>query len=69
VATGYRGTVSFSSSDLTAVLPAKYTFTSADSGVHTFTATLKTVGSQWLKVIDTANSVLVALESGIQVIT
>jgi hypothetical protein len=67
VATGYRGAVSFSSSDLKAVLPAKYTFTSADKGTHTFTATLNTLGTQWLKVIDTANSVLVGLESGIKV--
>jgi hypothetical protein len=63
VATGYRGTVSFSSSDLKAVLPAKYTFTSADKGTHTFTATLNTLDTQWLKVIDTANGVLVGLES------
>ncbi len=46
VDTGYTGTVHFSSSDSLAVLPADYTFTAADAGVHTFTATLKTAGPQ-----------------------
>jgi probable HAF family extracellular repeat protein len=64
---GYRGTVSFSSSDPRAVLPARYTFTSADHGVHAFTVTLNTPGTQWLKVMDAADSVLAGLESGIQV--
>ena len=39
VATGYAGTVHFTSSDGAAVLPANSTLT---SGVKTFTATLKT---------------------------
>ncbi len=41
--TSYVGTVKFSSTDTTATLPANYTFTSADAGVHTFNVTLKTV--------------------------
>ncbi len=36
-ATGYRGTVHFTSSDSHAVLPPDYTFTPGDAGVHTFT--------------------------------
>jgi uncharacterized repeat protein (TIGR03803 family) len=36
VATGYTGTVHFTSSDKTASLPANYTFTAADNGAHTF---------------------------------
>ena len=44
VATGYTGTVYFSSSDVQAGLPASYTFTAADAGVHTFTATFRTAG-------------------------
>jgi hypothetical protein len=45
----YTGTIHFSSSDVAAGLPADYTFTSADNGVHTFTGlTLKTAGSQSL---------------------
>ena len=54
VATGYRGTVSFSSTDARATLPTAYTFTAADNGVHTFTngVTLVTPGSQTLRVTD-----------------
>ena len=42
VAPDYAGTVHFSSSDSAATLPADYTFTPADSGVHVFAATLTT---------------------------
>src|SRR5206468_3200047 len=42
IATGYTGTVHFTSTDTQAALPADYTFTAADAGVHTFTVTLKT---------------------------
>ena len=49
----YQGTVHFSSSDGQAVLPADYTFTSADAGVHQFSVTLKTAGSQTVSVVDT----------------
>jgi hypothetical protein len=48
-ATGYSGTLSFSSADpYGAALPADYTYTAADNGVHTFSAgaTLYTAG-QW----------------------
>ena len=46
-ATGYLGTVHFTSSDGPAVLPANYTFIAGDNGVHTFTTvTLKTAGTQ-----------------------
>jgi len=44
IATGYRGTVHFTSNDAAAMLPADYTFTASDSGVHTFVVTLNTVG-------------------------
>jgi hypothetical protein len=46
VDTGYAGTIHFSSSDPQAVLPADYTFTAADAGVHTFMATLATAGPE-----------------------
>ena len=39
---------------LQAVLPASYTFTAADKGVHTFTVTLETAGTQSLSVADAA---------------
>ncbi len=48
----YRGTVHFTSTDGAAVLPADYTFTAADNGVHTFNVTFKTAGSQTLTVAD-----------------
>jgi len=47
VATGYRGTVGFTSSDAAATLPSAYTFTAADAGTHAFSGiTLRTSGSQ-----------------------
>ncbi len=54
VATGYGGTVHFTSSDRFAVLPANYTFTTNDAGVHTFGngVTLKTPGTQTIAVLD-----------------
>ncbi|MGD0830537.1 MAG: Ig-like domain repeat protein [Terracidiphilus sp.] len=64
--TGYTGTVQFSSSDVAASLPANYTFTGGDAGVHTFTATLNTVGSQSITATDAANS-LTATVSNIAV--
>ncbi len=67
VATGYAGTVTFRSSDVQAGLPAGYTFTAADAGVHTFSATLKTAGSQSVTVTDTANAAIVGSQSGIAV--
>jgi hypothetical protein len=54
----YRGTVHFTSSDSGATVPVNYTFTSGDSGVHTFTngVTLVTAGSQSVTATDTGNS-------------
>ena len=46
----------FTSSDSSAVLPANYTFTSANAGTHSFTATLKTVGTQTIYATDTVTS-------------
>jgi ELWxxDGT repeat protein len=66
-ATGYTGTVHFTSSDGQAVLPTDYTFTAADQGVHTFTATLKTAGTQSITATDTMTSSFAGAESGITV--
>jgi hypothetical protein len=67
VATGYRGTVHFTSSDPGAqtALPTDYAFTTADAGVHTFTdgVTLSTAGSQTVTVTDTADAILTASET------
>ena len=54
----YAGTVHFSSSDVQAGLPADYTFTAADSGVHNFTVNLKTANSQYVAATDSLNSAL-----------
>jgi hypothetical protein len=65
--TGYTGTIHFTSTDPHAVLPADYTFTAADQGVHTFTVTLVTAGTQSLTVTDTAMGGLSGSEGGIVV--
>jgi Bacterial Ig domain len=57
VATGYRGTVHFSSSDLSASLPADFTFSAADAGVHTFEVALQTVGTQSVTATDSVAGV------------
>jgi hypothetical protein len=67
VMTGYTGTVRFTSSDPQAVLPGNYTFTAADAGVHTFSATLKTAGNQALTATDTSNAALNGAQGSIQV--
>ncbi len=56
VVSGYTGTVHFTSSDALAILPANYTFTSANDGSHTFTVTLKTAGNETITATDTMNS-------------
>jgi hypothetical protein len=66
-ATGYVGTVQFTSSDRQAVLPANYTFTAADAGSHTFSVTLKTAGSWSLTATDTVNSPITGSQSNISV--
>lgn len=55
VATGYRGTLHFTSTDGAATLPLDYTFTAADAGVHTFNGgfTLRTPGSVIITATDT----------------
>jgi hypothetical protein len=70
VVTGYLGTVHFTSSDPQAVLPADYTFTPSDLGVHTFTVTLKTASGPLAAITatDTRNSSLNGTQSGIRVL-
>ena len=63
--TGYLGTIEFSSTDPQAVLPASYTFTSADAGSHTFTVTFKTAGAQAITATDAANSAIIGTEDNI----
>jgi hypothetical protein len=67
-AVGYVGTVHFTSTDLQAVLPADYTFTADDAGMHTFVATLKTAGTQSITVADRLRPAdSTGTQSGIQV--
>ena len=66
-ATGYTGTVHFTSSDGSATLPANYTFLAGDAGVHSFASgvTLKTAGSQTVTGTDTVTGTI----SGSQTVT
>src|SRR5439155_18576756 len=65
--TGYTGTVQFTPSDGAAVLPADYTFTGADAGTHTFSATLKTAGSQTITATDAVTRSITGTSAGITV--
>jgi hypothetical protein len=59
--TNYAGTVHFTSTDRTASLPANYTFTAADKGVHTFSGlVLRKRGNQKITITDTLSSALIA---------
>jgi hypothetical protein len=64
IATGYTGSVTFSTSDLLAMqlgkMPADYAFTSQDAGTHTFSGTLMTPPSQTITASDTVNGTLSA---------
>lgn len=60
VATSYSGTIRFSSSDMTAALPADYTFTPGDAGTHTFSngVTFSTSGTKVVTVSDVVQPVI-----------
>jgi len=58
LATGYTGTVHFTSTDLLATLPADYAFKAADGGRHQFNVTLATPPMQTIAVRDIANTQL-----------
>jgi hypothetical protein len=65
--TDYAGTIRFTSSDGSAVLPADYTFSEWDYGTGYFYANLHTVGKQSITVTDTSNGALTATHSDIHV--
>lgn len=50
--THYTGTVHFTSTDADAVLPADYTFTEADRGIHVFAAEFQAAGGPTLTATD-----------------
>jgi hypothetical protein len=58
IITTYTGTIHITSSDPTAILPADYTFTASDRGLHSLPVTLGTTGNQSLIAKDTQNSYL-----------
>ena len=64
-ATGYTGTVHFTSTDANATLPANSTLT---NGNGTFSATLKTAGQQTIAATDAVNSSITATSNTISVI-
>ena len=55
----------FSSTDPQAVLPANFTFSTADQGTYTFTVTFKTAGTQAITATDTCNGAIVGSEDNI----
>jgi hypothetical protein len=67
IVTGYVGTVHFSSTDPLASLPANYTFTTGDAGVHTFSTTLKTAGSRTITATDTVTGSITGTSSSITI--
>jgi hypothetical protein len=62
--TGFSGSVNFTSTDSSAMLPP---FGSLSSGVGTFSAQLYTPGIQYITVIDSADSSITGTSSGIDV--
>ena len=56
LATGYRGTVHFTSSDPLASLPANYTYAATDNGSHTFTASFNTLSIGSYATVDIAEN-------------
>src|SRR5205823_828717 len=64
-ATGYAGTVHFASSDAVATLPANSTLT---NGTGTFSATLKTAGTQTITGTDTVSSSITGTSNAIAVV-
>ena len=63
-ATGYTGTVHFTTSDGNAILPADSTLT---NGTGTFSATLRIAGSQTITAIDTGNAAIDGTSGSVQV--
>ena len=66
-ATGYTGTVHFTSSDARPACRANYTFTGGDAGTHVFSVTLKTAGTQSITATDTVTGTITGTQSGITV--
>ena len=68
VATAYRGSIHFTSTDATATLPPDYTFTSGDAGVHTFGVTLNSKGTYSVTARDKTTTTITGSQTGIVVV-
>ncbi len=66
LATGYTGTVQFTSTDTLAGLPASYAFQASDAGSHTFNVTFNTAGTESVTVTDSVHG-LSATSAGVSV--
>jgi len=68
VATGYTGTVHFTTTDGSGTVPFNYTFTGGDAGTHTFTGgfTFTTPGHQNVTFTDIANATITG-SAGVEV--
>jgi hypothetical protein len=66
-ATGYTGTVHFTSTDPLAAPPADYPFVAADAGVHSFSARFGSAGTWSLMATDTRTSTITGTQTGIVV--
>src|SRR5260370_31739120 len=64
---GYIGTVHFTTSAAKAVLPANYTFTGVDAGTHTFSAILRSAGTQSITTTATMSSSIFDSKTGVVV--
>ena len=67
VATGYRGTLAFSSSDTQVAMLSAYTFTAADAGSHTLGVTFKSSRGQTFTATDTANAAMTYFQRDINI--
>src|SRR5205085_11144415 len=67
-ATGYRGTLHFTSSDPRAVLPLNSPFPAFDKGRHTFQAIRVTAGGQSLTATDAADPSITGSRANIKVV-
>lgn len=67
VATGYTGTLNWSSTDVLATLPSSVAFTGGDAGVKNLSVTLKTAGTKDFTATDSVVGALTQTVSGVTV--
>jgi hypothetical protein len=67
IATGYTGTVDFTSSGPNAILPADYRFVAADQGTYTFVVIFQTEGNPTVTATDKAHATIIGTSAAITV--